>query len=421
MSKTTAGTGDGDLPLSGIRVVDLTRALAGPFCTALLGDLGADVIKVEGLPDGDATRAWPPLSGERSLYYLSANRNKRSIALDLRSPDGRSILADLVTGADVLVENFRPGVLVKLGLDRELLRCERPDLVIASVSGFGEVGPMRHDAGLDQVAQGMSGLMSVTGAGDQTPMRVGVPIIDMAAGMFTALGIVASLVGRAGTGRAPRVNTSLLESAISLMTFQAQRYLSNGEVPAPQGNDHPIISPYGTFHASDQPLNVAVGSQSQWAALCGVLGAPHLMTALAYAAPELRVANKAALYAELNELFGTRSAQHWLGGLRSAGVPCGPIYALDQVFADPQVQALEMVQRPVDSSWPDDLLRGPLWIDGHPSAIHRNPPELGEHTREVLGEIGYARTTIDHLLAAGVIAERRTVVPAQVNNDGRTE
>ena len=391
-------------PLSGIRVLDLTRALAGPYCTAILGDLGADVIKVEVLPKGDATRHWPPFDGERSLYYLSTNRNKRSVALDLRSAEAQHVLADLAAEADVLVENFRPGVLGRLGLAPERLLAERPDLVIASVSGFGEVGPMRDDPGLDQVAQGMSGLMSVTGAGDQTPMRAGVPIADMAAGLFSAVGILASLVAR-GRGRASRVNTSLLESAVALMTFQAQRFLSAGEVPEPQGNDHPLISPYGTFRASDARINVAVGTDAQWVSLCEVTGGLELSQRPEYAGPAQRSANRDALYAELNDLFSRRPAAEWLAGLRQKGVPCGPIYTMDQVFDDAQVQALGLVQSVPYPGGATRLVRGPIWVDGQPPAIWGHPPSLGEHSREVLSELGYDERTIGDLIARNVVGQ----------------
>lgn len=399
--KDTSTTG----PLSGIRVLDLTRALAGPYCTALLGDLGADVLKIEGLPKGDTTRHWPPFDGERSLYYLSTNRNKRSVALDLRSAEAHQVLADLAAKADILVENFRPGVLARLGLDPARLRVDRPELIIASISGFGEVGPMRDDAGLDQVAQGMSGLMSVTGAGDQTPMRAGVPIIDMASGLFSTIGILASLVAR-GRGPASRVNTSLLESAVGLMTFQAQRYLSAGEVPAAQGNDHPLISPYGTFRASDGSINVAVGTDAQWVTLCEILEAPYLTERPEYAGPAQRSANRGTLYAELNALFDKRPADEWLSELRQKGIPSGPIYTMDQVFEDPQVQALGLVQAvPHSGGESTPLVRGPIWVDGQPTGIRVHPPLLGEHSREVLSELGYEARVVDDLIARGVVGQ----------------
>ncbi|GAA4351964.1 CaiB/BaiF CoA transferase family protein [Angustibacter luteus] len=410
-----------ELPLSGVRVVDLTRALAGPFCTSLLGDFGADVVKVEGLPLGDATRHWPPFNGARSLYFLSTNRNKRSIALDLRTPEAKSILSDLVADADVLVENFRPGVLTKLGLDPARLRQERPDLVISSISGFGEVGPMSQDVGLDQVAQGMAGLMSVTGAGDQTPMRVGIPVVDLAAGMLSAFGVAASLAGRAHNGRASRVNASLLESAISMMTFQAQRYLSLGEVPDPQGNDHPLISPYGTFQASDGSLNVAVGSQAQWVSLCDVLGSPELASRPEYAEPAQRTHNRRALSDELNALFMTRPADDWMAALRQVGVPCGPVYAMDEVFADAQVQALGMVRTVGEGPEADVLLRGPLWVDEQASGITRRPPLLGEHSREVLHELGYVDDLVDNLVRRGVVGTAdRDIAAAQSTAEARS-
>lgn len=402
------------LPLSGIKVVDLTRALAGPFCTALLGDFGAEVIKVEGLPGGDATRAWPPFDDDRSLYYMSTNRNKRSIALDMRAPESQQILAKLVADADVLVENFRPGVLAKLGLDPQRLREERPDLVISSVTGFGEVGPRATDAGLDQVAQGMAGLMSVTGAGEQTPMRFGVPIADMTAGMYSAFGIAASLAGRPRNGRASRVSTSLLEGAVSLLSFQAQRFLSAGEVPQPQGNDHPIISPYGTFRAADTSLNVAVGTEAQWFVLCEILGAPDLATHPDYSHPALRAANRQPLYVELNKLFAAEPASSWLAQLGAAGVPCGPIHSVDEVFADPQVEAVGMVQK-VPGRPDDRLLRGPLSIDGQPVGIHRAPPALGEHSYEILTGLGYRPQTIDELMDRGIVGEPKGATVARAS------
>jgi crotonobetainyl-CoA:carnitine CoA-transferase CaiB-like acyl-CoA transferase len=392
-----------DLPLAGIRVLDLSRALAGPFCTALLGDLGADIIKVEGLPAGDTTRHWPPWKGDRSLYYLSANRNKRSISLDLRAPEAQQVIAELLEGADVLVQNFRPGVLAKLGLDPEHLREVRPDLVVSGVTGFGEIGPMRDDAGLDQVAQGMSGLMSVTGAGENTPMRVGVPISDIVTGMVTAVGILASLVGRGGSGRAAHVSTSLLESSISLMTFQAQRYLSLGEVAEPQGNDHPLISPYGSFPTQDGNINVAVGTNHQWELLCALLEVPELVTDPDYVDPPLRSKNQRKLHTRLNELFRQDTSAHWIAGLRELGIPCGPIHTLDQVFADPQVRALEMVQ-PVGPEM-DPIVRGPLWLDGKAPEIRRHPPAMGEHSREILRGLSYDEQRIDDLIGRGIVGE----------------
>lgn len=392
-----------ELPLDGIRVLDLTRALAGPLCTALLGDLGADVVKVEGLPAGDSTRHWPPFEGEQSLYYLSTNRNKRAIAMDLRSPEAKDMLARLVQEADALIHNFRPGVLPKLGLDPEVLQESRPDLVIASVTGFGPVGPMVNDAGLDQVAQGMSGLMSVTGAGDQSPMRVGVPISDIVTGLVTAVGVAAALAGVARRGRAHTTSTSLLESSIAMMTFQAQRYLSLGEIPEPQGNDHPLISPYGVFSTADEKMNVAVGNNAQFADFCRIIGAPELAGHPDYAEPAQRSANRAALHHTLGQLLQARTSAEWMTAFRAAGIPCGPIHTMDTVFQDPQVQALDLVQHVGRDK--DPIMRGPLWIDGQASMVMRHPPALGEHTTEILSEIGYRPETIEDWIERGVVRQ----------------
>ncbi|WP_353816549.1 CaiB/BaiF CoA transferase family protein [Agromyces sp. SYSU T00266] len=394
------------LPLAGIRILDLTRALSGPLCASLLADLGAEVIKVEGLPKGDSTRHWPPFDGDRSLYYLSANRNKRSIALDLRTPEAQGILLDLARRSDVLLENFRPGVLDKLGLGSEVLEREAPDLIVTSITGFGPIGPLRDAAGLDQVAQGMSGLMSVTGAGEHTPMRVGVPIADIVTGLYTAVGVAAALAGRGRTGHPARITTSLLECTTSLMTFQAQRFLSAGEVPEAQGNDHPLIAAYGTFDTADIPINVAVGTDAQWIAICRILGEPDLATRPEYAQPADRSANRVALAAELNRLFARRGAADWVEELRAGGIPCGPIYTMDKVFEDPQVVALGLVEEVAGPEGRTDrLIRGPLWVDGAPTSVRLAPPPLGADGHDVLAELGYADDTIRTLTEQAVVAQ----------------
>ncbi|MEV0699847.1 CoA transferase [Saccharopolyspora sp. NPDC050389] len=375
-------------PLTGIRVIDLTRVLAGPMCTALLADLGAEVIKVEPVPHGDGSRAFGPFDGDRSQYFAAVNRNKRSLALDLRSPEGQDVLARLVADADVLVENFRPGVLAKLGLDPARLRAEHPRLVIASISGYGPTGPERETPGLDQIAQGMSGLMSVTGAGAETPMRVGVPIIDTITGIMAAFSVAAAVAGRERTGTGTHVQTSLLESALAALTFHAQGYLSTGEVPQPQGNDHPVISPYGMFDTADSPINIAAGSPRQWEALCAALGDPALAERPEYADGAGRVEHRAALRADLERLLRAEGSAHWVAALREAGIPCGPVHRVDQVFADPQVQALGMVQQVMSAAGASmPLLRAPIWIDDQPAAVHSPPPEFGEHSAAVLAQL----------------------------------
>ncbi|TDD87986.1 CoA transferase [Actinomadura darangshiensis] len=390
------------LPLDGLRVLDLTRAMAGPYCTSLLGDLGADVVKAEALPTGDASRLWGPFDGHRSVYFDSANRNKRSIAVAFRSEPGRRLLARLAADADVIVENFRPGVLAAIGLDPDELRARRPELVIAGVTGYGPVGPDRDAGGLDQIAQGMSGLMSVTGEMDGGgPLRVGIPIIDIVSGMTCALGIAAAVAGRRRGGAGAHVQTSLLENALAVMTFQAQRYLTLGEVPGPQGNDHPVISPYGVFRTADRPVNIAVGSQRQWRVLCELIGAPRLADDPRFADGAARVEARAALTAELEPRLRTRPADEWIADLRAAGIPCGPIHAMDGVFGDPQVEALGMVR----DTAAGPLMRGPLWLDGSPAPVRRTPPALGEHTREVLAEAGLTAGEIDALIAEGVVRQ----------------
>lgn len=392
-----------NLPLEGIRVTDLTRVLAGPTATALLADLGADVVKVEALPQGDNARAWGPFVDGRGQYFASINRNKRSLALDLRHPDGQAVLRRLVDDSDVLVENFRPGTLAKLGLDPDRLAVDHPRLVIASVSGYGPTGPERDTPGLDQIAQGMSGLMSVTGAGEHTPMRVGVPVVDSISGIVTAFAVAAALAGRERRGRGGHVQTSLLESAISVLSFQAQRYLAAGEVPAASGNDHPVISPYGVFATADDPINLAAGTHAQWLALCAELEVPELTGLPEYADPSARVTHRAQLQVALEKALLTRPAAEWVPRLRAAGIPAGPVYRMDRVFADPQVEALGLVQHaPLAGGGTTPLVRGPVWVDGRPSRVAQAPPELGEHSAAVLAELGLSGAEITALCEAGV-------------------
>ena len=391
--------------LSGTKVLDLTRALAGPLCTSLLSDFGAEVIKVEPLGTGDSSRQWPPFEDERSLYFTSVNRGKRSVAVDFRSNDGREILRRLVLDADVLIENFRPGVLVDMGLDPDQLERENPRLIIMSVSGFGPVGPDHLAAGLDQVAQGMSGLMSVTGDAGSAPMRVGVPIVDTVSGIYAALGITAALAARERDGRGRRVETSLLESAISIMTFQAQNYISTGRVAQPTGNTHPSISPYGVFDTADFPITIATGTEKHWTALTSVLGAPELADKPEYADGKLRLQHRDSLTKEILELLTAKTAAEWITAMRAVGIPCGPIHTIDQVFADPQVRALNMVQ---DTETPDGrrtpVVRGPFWVDGKTLPVKSAPPlALGADTVEVLTELGLSADDIIDLRKRAVI------------------
>lgn len=394
-------------PLQGIRVLDLTRALAGPLCTALLSDLGAEIIKVEGTPDGDPARAWGPFDGEDSVYFASVNRGKSSIAVDFRAPGCADFLHELVAKSDVVIENFRPGVMATMGLDPVKLRSEFPQLIISSVSGYGSVGPERESAGLDQVAQGMSGLMSVTGPDCDHFYRVGVPIVDELAGMFSALGIVASLFGRERHAEGSHVETSLLEAGISAMIFQAQQYLSLGSVPKPQGNHHPVICPYGSFSTADKPITIAVGTPKHWTTFCEILGEPELALRSEYSTGQLRKVNTDALTADIERLLTAESGQHWLTRLRLAGIPAGPIYSVDQTFADPQVQALEMVQYVEDNRGRTvPMIRGPLTLDGHPTKVRSAAPLLGWQGRSVLQRLGFESARIDSLVSSGILELR---------------
>jgi len=399
------------LPLDGIVVLDLTRALAGPYATALLADLGATIIKVESAKGGDSTRAWPPFEGVHSLYFDSVNRNKSSIAIDFYSAEGAALLRRMALDADVVIENFKPGTMAEMGLDPAELRAEKPSLIVASVSGFGSTGPLAQAAGLDQVAQGMSGLMSVTGDDAEHPTRVGVPIVDIYAGVFTAVGIAAALVGRertgggtAGTGAT--IETSLLEAAVAVSAFQGQRYLSTGEVPEPQGNNHPVLAPYGVFATADIPIIIAAGNDRHFQQLAELLGEPGLADDPEFATGRARSGHRQELTARLEQLLAARPGLEWVDELRRIGIPAGPILNYRQVFDDPQVRHLDLVKhltRRDGSALP--LVRGPITVDGVAPGIRKAPPALGEDTRAVLGRLGLTAEQIDGLLAAGIVTE----------------
>ncbi len=393
------------LPLSGLRVLDLTRALAGPFCTMILGDLGADVVKVEATPNGDMARDFGPHLGEESLYFASINRNKRSIALDFRAAEGRALLHELVAGSDILVENFKPGVTAQLGVNYETLALQRPDLIYASVTGFGRGGPYENWPGLDQIAQGMSGLMSLTGNAADEKLRVGIPLADVSAGMWAAIAVLSAVVQRNATGAGQWVETSLLGGLIGMLCVQGQRSLSTGEVPVPAGNDHPVIAPYGAFLAADGLLNIAAPTDAMWRALCRVLDLPELAADPRYAEGSGRMAHRDVLRRAIDARLATREKAHWTRELVTAGVPAGPVLTMDEVFADPHVQATQRVEtihhprlgelkqlaNPVTSA----ALRG--------NTVRRPPPLLGEHTLDILREFGIAEHRVAALLAGNRI------------------
>ncbi|MDR6855884.1 CoA transferase [Variovorax guangxiensis] len=394
------------LPLSGVRVLDLTRALAGPFCTMVLGDLGADVVKVEPT-GGDMIRNWGPFDRGTSAYYLSGNRNKRGIAVNFRDPAALDLLRELAADCDVVVENFRPGAMESMGLGYEALAAANPRLIYASVTGFGRTGPAGGRPGFDQIAQGYSGLMSVTGTAESGPVRVGVAIGDQTAGMWCAIGVLAAISERHASGRGRRVETSLLAGLVGLMSVQAQRYLSLGEVPALAGNTHPVISPYGVFETADGPLNIAPATAEMWKRLCEVLELQQLVDDPRYATNAARIERRLELKALVEARLKERSRSEWTQRLLAADIPAGPINNLADVFADEQVLHSQLVEEVQHAELGAIRQVGsPISFDGRlGGSIRRAPPVLGEHTFEVLREHGYAEADLQALARKGVIVQ----------------
>jgi formyl-CoA transferase len=393
------------LPLDGVRVVDLTRVLAGPYCTMMLADMGADVIKVEIPGRGDDSRAWgPPWAGTESAYYLSANRNKRSITLNFRTEGGRRVLLDLVRRADVFVENFIPGSLDRLGLGYEDLKKVNPGLVYCSVSGYGYDGPYATRPGYDFIAQAEGGIMSVTGEPEGPPMKVGVAIADITTGMFAAAAILAALRHRDRTGQGQRVEVSLLESVVGWLANVAMNYLVSGELPRRYGNAHPNVVPYQAFATSDGWVAIGVGNDAQFRRFCDVIGRPELADDPRFRTNSDRVINRDVLIPILEEIFKTRTTDEWIEALTAAELPCGPINTLDRVFRHPQVLHRRMVEE-IDhpTAGRIKLVGIPYKFSATPLAIRRHPPTLGEHTEEVLRELGYSEAEVAALRAEGAI------------------
>jgi len=371
------------LPLEGVRVLDLSRVLAGPYATMVLGDLGADVLKVEHPERGDDTRHWgPPFAGSESAYFLSINRNKRSIGIDLKDPDGLERVEKLAAGADVVIENWRRGALEKLGLGYEKLKRANPDLVYCSITGFGP-GPDEDRPGYDFLVQARGGVMSITGQPDGEPTKVGVAIADIVCGLFASNAILAALHRRSVTGEGARIEVPLFESTLGWLANRGQEYLTSGEETGLIGNAHPSIVPYQTFDASDKPLVVAVGNNTQFANLCEVIGRPELAEDERFATNPDRVANREALIPELQSEFSERPAGEWADDLRAAGVPSGPVNTLADVLADEHLLGSGMLQglnHP--SAGHLKMLASPILIDGERLSIRRPPPILGQHTEE---------------------------------------
>ncbi|HEX2227562.1 MAG TPA: CoA transferase [Candidatus Binatia bacterium] len=372
--------------LHGIRVLDLTRVLAGPYCTMFLGDLGAEVVKIEQPGAGDDTRGWgPPFAGGESAYFLSVNRNKKSVALDLKSLEGKNLLRRLARKADVLIENFRPGTMERWGLGEKELRVANPSLVYASLSAFGADGPMSGAPGYDLIVQAWGGLMSITGTPEGDPTKVGVAIVDVVAGLMLGKAICAALYAREKTGRGQTLNTSLLEAQVAALVNAGSNYLIGGQIPARHGNAHPSIVPYQSFRTADGYLVIGVASEPIWKRFCAAIGRIELADDPRFKNNAARVAHRQALLQILGQVFASRDSKTWSEILQAAEVPCAPVQTIDQVFHDPQVLHRGMVAEMEHPSAGKIKLAGiPVKFSETPASLRLAPPRLGEHTKEVL-------------------------------------
>ena len=397
------------LPLAGMVVLDLSQILAGPVCGMMLADMGADVIKVE-KPDGgdDNRRAGPPFIGGQGAGFMAANRNKRSLALNLRDESGRQVFERLLEQADVVVENFRPGVMERLGIGYERLSNLKPSLIYCSISGHGGTGPYKDRGGFDLIAQGMSGLMSITGVPDGPPVKVGVPITDISAGIMAANGVLCAYIHAQKTGQGQLVDTSLLEAGIAYTIWESSGYFADGEIPGPLGSAHRVSAPYQALRTSDGYINIGAPTQRTWEQLCRAIGREELIEAQRFREPGDRKAREEELAALLEEIFSQQSTAYWLETLEKAGMVAGPINNIAQVYDDPQVIAREMK---VDLEDPDlgtlHNIGIPVKLSATPGSIRRRAPMLGEHSWEILTESGFAEQEIEDLFDSGVVVDGR--------------
>ncbi len=391
--------------LEGIKVLDLSRALAGPYCTMMLADMGAEVIKLEMPGKGDDSRSWgPPFVEGESAYFMSINRNKKSITLNMKSEKSTGIIHKLIKQSDILVENFRPGAMERLGLGYEQVKKINSGIIYCSISGFGQDGPYRMLPGFDQVLQGMGGLMSITGEPGGPPIKVGVAIADIAGGMFAAYGIVAALYNREKTGKGQVVDISLLDSQVAWLTYRAGAYFASGEVPHPVGSGHPVIVPYQAFKAKDVYINIAVGNDQLWERFCKAVGLEKVMNDPRFATNAKRVENREEIVNIIGDLITAKNGEEWLKILTDAGVPCGPIYTIDKIFADPQVLHRQMLQELNHPTAGKIKVAGiPVKLSDTPGEVKSAPPVLGQHTEEILTALGYSDKDVTKLKGEKVI------------------
>ena len=392
-------------PLAGVRILDLSRILSGPFATMIFADLGADVIKLENPRTGDDTREWaPPYQGDQSAYFLAVNRNKRGIAVDLKTERGRDIARRLAERADVVVENFRPGTAGRLGLGYDELAARNSRLIYASISGFGQTGPYSSEPGYDAIAQALGGLMSVTGEADGPPVRVGNSAADLGASMWAAIGILAALHARHTTGRGEWIDISLLDGQIASLTYLAGGYFATGEVPRRYGSAHPSIVPYQAMRTADGHLMVAVGNDTLWQRFARLVGLPELADDPRFVSNPQRVANRVELIQLIEAALAAKGSAAWAEELSRVGIPAGAINSIDAALAHPQVQARDMVltvEHP--TAGPLRMAGSPIKLSEYTTTVRRPPPMLGEHTGEVLRELGYTAADIETMRQEGVV------------------
>ena len=398
-------TTNGKLPLQDIKVIDFSQILAGPFCTMLLADMGADVVKIEKPNGGDDTRRYgPPFIEGESAAFLTLNRNKRSIILDLKSEQGLSIVRRMLEDADVMIHNFRPGVVDRMGLAYDDVSAINPAIVYCTVSGFGTTGPYSSRAGFDLVAQGMSGLMSINGFPGAPPAKVGVPMADLNTGMFCAYGILTAYINRLATGQGQHVDASLIESGIAYTLYESATYFATGEVAGPLGSAHRMIAPYQAFATSDGYINIGAANQNNWERMCRAIGREDLLDDERFASNPERMVSIEALTPIMEETFRTRTTSHWVEALEKAGVPCGPIYNIEQVYSDPHVQSRDMavpLEHPKSGAIRN--IGVAVKLSDTPGSVRTPAPLLGQHSEEVLCHYGYADADVAAFKEAGVL------------------